>query len=42
MMEEMHDFNITGHSLHFFGKCDNVSQCGRRTEIETKKRAAVN
>ncbi len=42
MMEEMHDFNITGHSLHFFGTCDDVGSCGRRTEIEAKKRAAVN
>jgi Fur family ferric uptake transcriptional regulator len=42
MMENMHNFNITGHSLHFFGECDDASNCSRRSEIEAKKRAAVN
>jgi Fur family ferric uptake transcriptional regulator len=42
MMERMHNFNITGHSLHFFGTCDDTEDCLRRTEIEEKERVRVN
>ncbi len=42
MMEKMHKFNISGHSLHFFGTCGDVSSCTRRAEIEEQKRPAVN
>jgi Fur family ferric uptake transcriptional regulator len=42
MMEQIHEFNISGHSLHFFGTCDDVDDCSRRTEIDEKKRAKVN
>lgn len=42
MMEKIHDFNITGHSLHFFGACEDIENCTRREEIQNKKRAKVN
>jgi Fur family ferric uptake transcriptional regulator len=42
MMEEMHDFNITGHSLHFFGTCENIENCSRRQQIEEQEGAKVN
>ncbi len=42
MMEKMHKFNISGHSLHFFGTCGDSDHCTRRSEIEEKKRPAVN
>jgi len=42
MMQKMHDFSITGHSLHFFGTCDDIENCTRRAEIQQKKRATVN
>lgn len=37
MMEKMHDFNISGHSLHFFGTCDDIENCDQRREIKDKK-----
>jgi Fur family ferric uptake transcriptional regulator len=42
MMEKMHDFNISGHSLHFFGTCGDIEACEQRAEIKKKKRAKVN
>lgn len=42
MMEKIHDFNISGHSLHFFGACEDEEACSRRQEIKDKKRSAVN
>lgn len=41
MMEKMHDFNISGHSLHFFGTCGDTETCSRRVEIQEKKGATV-
>lgn len=41
MMEQMHDFNISGHSLHFFGTCGDKEACARRAEMKTKKRSKV-
>lgn len=42
MMEKIHDFNITGHSLHFFGACEDIENCTRREEIKNKQRSKVN
>ncbi|HET6528546.1 MAG TPA: transcriptional repressor [Balneolaceae bacterium] len=42
MMEKMHNFNISGHSLHFFGTCGDTEACNRRAEIKHKSRAKVN
>lgn len=33
MLERIHDFNITGHSLHFTGTCKNVEACERRKTV---------
>jgi len=32
LMEEIHDFNVEGHSLHLFGRCKDVEACMRRKE----------
>lgn len=42
MMEKIHDFNISGHSLHFFGACSDIETCTRREEIKNKQRSKVN
>lgn len=36
MMEEIHDVNITGHSLHLFGECKDVKSCEKRKESNNK------
>lgn len=36
MMEKIHDFHITGHSLHFFGVCEDPKNCKRRPELQDK------
>ncbi|HEX6981893.1 MAG TPA: transcriptional repressor, partial [Balneolaceae bacterium] len=41
MMEKMHNFNISGHSLHFFGTCGDTEACDRRAEMKKKKRTKV-
>lgn len=41
MLEKFYDFKIDGHSLHFFGMCENVDSCERRTEIKDKKKATA-
>jgi len=40
MMEKIHDFNITGHSLHFFGVCNDPKNCERRPELRDKSKAS--
>ncbi len=30
MMEEIHDFSVSGHSLHLFGTCNDTEACERR------------
>lgn len=42
MMEKMHEFNISGHSLHFFGTCGDTDTCERRAAIIDKKKPSVN
>lgn len=37
MMEEIHNFNITGHSLHFFGACGDIESCSHRAQVKSKK-----
>lgn len=37
MMEKIHDFNITGHSLHFFGACSDINSCAQRAKTKEKK-----
>lgn len=36
MMEKIHNFNISGHSLHFFGNCDDVESCSNRKDKNKK------
>ena len=38
MMENLHDFNISGHSLHFFGSCGDIEACSRRREVKDKRK----
>ncbi|HLR32210.1 MAG TPA: transcriptional repressor [Fodinibius sp.] len=38
MMENIHDFNISGHSLHFFGSCGDIEACSRRREVKDKRK----
>jgi Fur family ferric uptake transcriptional regulator len=37
LMEELHDFSIAGHSLHFFGECKNPDTCTKRSELNKKR-----
>jgi Fur family ferric uptake transcriptional regulator len=41
MMEKIHDFDIQGHSLHFFGKCNDPDNCDRRPELRDKGKKAA-
>lgn len=40
MMEKIYDFDIKGHSLHFFGQCNDPENCDRRPELKDKGKAA--
>lgn len=42
MMGKMHDFNITGHSLHFFGTCKDEEACEERQKSGKRKKAKAN
>jgi Fur family transcriptional regulator, ferric uptake regulator len=37
MMEKIHDFNITGHSLHFYGSCQDPETCTRKPDLKKKE-----
>jgi Fur family ferric uptake transcriptional regulator len=37
LMEKIHRFKISDHSLHFYGTCSNVDTCERKKEMELKK-----
>ncbi len=37
MMEKIHEVNITGHSLHFFGVCKDQEACKERQEADEKE-----
>lgn len=41
MMEHMHDFNITGHSLHFFGTCSDEDACKKRKKKREEEGATA-
>jgi len=32
LMEQIHDFDVEGHSLHLFGRCKDVEACQKRKE----------
>jgi Fur family ferric uptake transcriptional regulator len=36
MLSEIHDMDIDGHSLHFFGTCTDKEACKRRQESDNK------
>ncbi len=38
LMERIHDFKISGHSLHFFGHCNDPETCSRKSELNQKIR----
>jgi Fur family ferric uptake transcriptional regulator len=38
MMEKIHKFNITGHSLHFFGTCQDKEACEKRQQEQVGKK----
>lgn len=40
MMEKMYDFNISGHSLHFFGTCGDTEACEKRQQAKKEKASA--
>ena len=37
MMEKMFDFDISGHSLHFFGACNDPENCEEKAKIEAEE-----
>lgn len=37
MMENIHNFNISGHSLHFYGACQNPETCNRKPDLKRKE-----
>ena len=40
LMQKIHNFNITGHSLHFYGKCTNPDTCEKKPDLKQKKSEA--
>ncbi|MDX1641211.1 MAG: transcriptional repressor [Balneolaceae bacterium] len=36
LMEKIHDFEVEGHSLHLFGRCNDREACKRRQESGDK------
>lgn len=36
LMEKIHDFEVEGHSLHLFGRCNDREACERRKESGDK------
>lgn len=43
MMEKIHKFDISGHSLHFFGTCQDTEACEKRQKEQVgKKKSKVN
>lgn len=38
LMEQINDFSISGHSLHFFGECKDPESCKRASELKQKSR----
>jgi len=36
MIEQIHKFDIEGHSLHFFGQCHDVENCEKRKSSDKK------
>ncbi|NBB77678.1 MAG: transcriptional repressor [Bacteroidetes bacterium] len=36
LMEKIHDFKVDGHSLHLFGRCNDVEACDRRKNSSDK------
>ena len=36
LMEEIHEFEVTGHSLHLFGHCLDVEKCNERKASSDK------
>lgn len=36
LMEKIHDFQVEGHSLHLFGRCNDREACQRRKESGDK------
>lgn len=37
MMEQMHDFEVSGHSLHFYGTCGDTEACSKRKNMKQGK-----
>ncbi|MCH8557526.1 MAG: transcriptional repressor [Balneolia bacterium] len=37
MMKKLYDFEISGHSLHFYGHCSDPSTCTRKSDLKKKE-----
>lgn len=37
LMEKIHEFNIDGHNLQFYGTCANPQNCNRKPDINKKE-----
>ena len=37
MMEKIHGFSIDGHSLHFYGTCNNPDECNKESDDKELK-----
>lgn len=41
MLESFYEFDISGHSLHFFGACEEPENCERRSELKDKRKTTA-
>ncbi len=37
LMQRLHGFDISGHSLHFYGRCNDPSTCSRKSDLKKKE-----
>jgi Fur family ferric uptake transcriptional regulator len=37
LMQRIHDFNVNGHSLHFYGSCNDPANCSRKADLKQKE-----
>lgn len=38
MMEKVYDFDISGHSLHFFGSCNDPKNCEIKADLDKEEK----
>ncbi len=42
LMEKLHNFTITGHSLHFLGECQDPANCEKKNAMEQGQQEPAN